>query len=122
MRTTKNLTPVRISRDWYRLDTARGTYFGYSQVEVLGKHDTAVLNCFEKHGGAASFLLSSGRAAATASAENRITCALALYQEHPHLRDKMHTIAQAFNGWNLMMRLESEAVIEESDNQRSALA
>ena len=115
-------TYARINEGWHRLDTSMGTYYGYTREEVMAKHDTDLLNAFEKHGAAASFLLGSGRPAAASSAEKRIALALELYHEHPHLQDKMHIIALGFKGWNLMMRLESEAIIEQNTLQRGVLA
>jgi hypothetical protein len=78
-----------------------------------------ILNAFEKHGQAASFLLSSGRPAAAISADKRIRAALDLYHLHPQLHDKMHDIARGFVGWRLVAHIESQAFLDQSDRQRA---
>jgi len=78
-----------------------------------------ILNQFEKHGRAADFLLGAGKPAAQVNAEKRITAAIALYHEHPHLQDKMYTIARGFR-WNLMAQIERQAFLAQSECQRGA--
>jgi hypothetical protein len=78
-----------------------------------------VLDRFEKRGRAAGFLMGCGNERSQASAEQRISQALAIYHAHPHLQEKMQDIALSFT-WSFIARLERDAYLRESTAQSGA--
>lgn len=84
--------------------------------------DTDVINAFEKYGKAAEFLLGVGRPASRDSAQKRISAAVALYLNHPHLQDRLHDTAFGFKRWSLMAAIEQRSYLECSENQRGIRA